>query len=75
VSIFRRKEPVREETIVWGPCCFCAQQIEPSAVDPCRVQVTTEGGKWQLWYAHAACFKERLKDPPDAPGFFDPAHF
>jgi len=62
-------------TVEFGPCCFCARDIEPSDVNPCRVQVSTAGGKWQVWMCHAACFKERIKSPPEAPGLMDPAHF
>jgi ribonuclease HI len=62
-------------TVAWGPCCFCALDIQPSDVDPCRVQVTTAGGKWQTWSCHATCFKQRIKNPPTAPTLFDPAHF
>jgi hypothetical protein len=32
-------------------------------------------GKWRVWFCHGACFCASLTDPPDAPGFFDPAHF
>ena len=61
-----------EPKIVWGPCCFCGDQIEPTAIDPCRVQVTTESGKWQVWYCHAACFKKRIVEHPMD---LSPAHF
>ena len=61
--------------VTWGPCCFCAQRIVPTTTDPCRVTVETQGEKWQLWFCHAACFNERLTDPPEAPGMFAPAHF
>jgi hypothetical protein len=47
----------------------------PEGLDPLRLTVETSEGKWQVWYAHAECFKARLVDLPDAPGFFDPAHF
>jgi hypothetical protein len=39
------------------------------------VEVSTAGGKWQMWFCHAACFKQRIVNPPDAPGLLDPAHF
>jgi len=61
--------------VEWGPCCFCGSDIKASAVDPCRVQVSTAGGKWQVWFCHATCFKQRIQNPPEAPGLFDPAHF
>jgi hypothetical protein len=55
--------------------CFCGQGIEPKSRDPLQVTAETADGKWQVWFAHAECFKERLVDPPDMPGFVDPAHF
>ena len=61
--------------VQWGPCCFCGLDIQPSDIDPCRVQVSTTRGKAQVWFCHAACFKQRIVDPPNAPGLFDPAHF
>ena len=62
-------------TIKFGPCCFCGKDIEGRPPDPCSVSVETAGGKWQVWSCHGACFKERLTNLPDHPGFFDPAHF
>lgn len=59
----------------FGPCCFCGMGIEESETDPCRVTVHTSAERWQVWFCHSACFRERLTDPPDAPGFFEPAHF
>jgi len=64
-----------ELKIKWGPCCFCGLQIADSAIDPCRVSVETASGKLQWWFCHAKCFKQRLANLPQAPGFFDPAHF
>jgi len=66
---------IEDVRIEWGPCCFCGLRIATTRIDPCRVTVETEEGKWQLWYCHAACFKERLAALPEHPGFFDPAHF
>ena len=62
-------------SVEWGPCCFCAQDIQPTATDPCTIQVTTADEKWQVWWCHGECFKARLTNPPEAPDFFDPAHF
>ena len=62
-------------SVKFGPCCFCGCDIESTGVDPCQVTVGTEAGKWQTWSCHARCFKARLTDPPEAPGFFEPAHF
>ena len=61
--------------VQWGPCCFCAKEIKEEGSDPCRVKVDTAQGKWQVWFCHGSCFRERLADLPDAPGFFEPAHF
>jgi hypothetical protein len=43
-----------------GPCCFCGEPIEHTAVDPCAVSVETEEGMTQAWFCHARCFKARL---------------
>jgi hypothetical protein len=64
-----------EPLIEWGPCCFCGNAITQSATDPCRVTVETEQGKWQVWFCHGDCFKQRLANRPELHGFFDPAHF
>jgi hypothetical protein len=37
------------------------------------VEPAEKEGKWQVWFCHAACFKDRLATLPDMPGFFDPA--
>jgi hypothetical protein len=63
------------EVEVHGICCFCAEKIARSATDPCRITVDTKGGKWQVWFCHGACFKDRLANLPDHPDFFSPAHF
>jgi hypothetical protein len=60
--------------VSFGPCCFCATPIETIDVDPCRVTVETVEGKWQVWTCHAACFKALIRNPPEAPNLFDPAH-
>jgi hypothetical protein len=64
--------PSELETVL-GPCCFCGKQIEPTNIDPCRVQVTTDTGKWQVWYCHASCFKERIVHLSEID--LSPAHF
>ena len=61
--------------IRFGPCCFCGKDIEAKDPDPCRVTVATGAGKWQVWSCHAACFRSRLAELPEAPGLFEPAHF
>ncbi len=61
--------------VEWGPCCFCGRDISPSEIDPCSVTVSTRGTKWQVWYCHADCFKDRLNSEPKFIGLFDPAHF
>jgi hypothetical protein len=60
--------------VVWGPCCFCGEDIAPSSVDPCRVTVETRAEKWQVWFSHAACFRSRIVLLPDGPDL-SPAHF
>ena len=63
--------------VAFGPCCFCGKEIEKQGPDPCWITVEPVNGKdrWQVWYCHGECFKARLAELPDAPGFFDPAHF
>lgn len=64
-----------EPLVQMGPCCFCAEPIQPADVDPCRVTVETRTGKWQVWFCHGDCFRSRLASLPNYPDFFDPAHF
>ena len=59
----------------WGPCCFCGGGITSNATDPCRITVETTGEKWQVWFCHGQCFKDRLVQTPDLLDFFAPAHF
>jgi hypothetical protein len=61
----------------FGLCCFCGKEIEKRGSDPCRVVVTPaeREDRWQVWFCHGACFRLHLATLPDAPGFFDPAHF
>jgi hypothetical protein len=58
----------------FGPCCFCGLPIAESKIDPCSVAVTTREEKWQVWYAHGECFRDRLNlDNPEmdlSPAFF-----
>jgi hypothetical protein len=61
--------------IDWGPCCFCGFEIFADAIDPCRLTVSTAAEKWQVWFCHAGCFKQRLFDSPETAGLFLPAHF
>ena len=61
--------------VKWGPCCFCGSGIDGTDTDPCRIEVTAATGKWQVWFCHGDCFKQRLTDLPEAPGLFEPAHF
>jgi hypothetical protein len=62
-------------SIKFGPCCFCARDIEKTGTDPCRITVVTASGKPQFWVCHGSCLREKLTDPPEAPGLFEPAHF
>ncbi len=61
--------------VEWGPCCFCGVLIVTTNIDPCRLTVATVEGKWQVWFCHSSCFKERLSDRPELMGLFSPAHF
>jgi hypothetical protein len=63
----------KEVKIGWGPCCFCGGEIEPNEIDPCSVTVETAGKKWQTWFVHAVCFKERIT--ADSNMDLSPAHF
>jgi hypothetical protein len=72
LDIFRRKR-TDEVKVAWGPCCFCGADIEPSDIDPCRVSVETASGKWQAWFCHSACFRDRITT--GAPIDLSPAHF
>jgi hypothetical protein len=56
-----------------GPCCFCGQRIERTAVDPCAVSVEAEEGLTQAWFCHGRCFKERLARSSDLD--LSPVHF
>ncbi len=63
-------------TVVFGgQCVFCGGVIEPGGRDPLQVTATTPDDKWEVWWAHAACFKSRITDPPEQEGFFTPTHF
>jgi hypothetical protein len=53
-----------EQKIVWGPCCFCGEQIAETEIDPCSIAVETAGKKWQTWFCHAKCFRQRLAPIP-----------
>jgi hypothetical protein len=61
--------------VEWGPCCFCGLTIDETETDPCSITVVTHAEKQQFWFCHAACFRGRLTDIPEAPGLFEPAHF
>ena len=66
----------QSQRVSFGPCCFCGQGIAETGTDPCQVTVSTaDKDKWQVWYSHGACFKERLAHLEQCPGFFDPAYF
>lgn len=67
----RRLSKQPNPKVAFGPCCFCGQEIQPTAIDPCRVTVATASERWQVWFCHGACFKERI--PSDL--FLEPAHF
>jgi len=52
-------------------CCFCGEEIEERAPDPCHLSVKTAGGMDQWWACHGKCFKERLSVDP----IFEPVIF
>lgn len=66
-------KPDKDVAVQWGPCCFCGQPIESNDVDPCSVQVSTVEEKWQVWFCHAACFRERIVSTGEMD--LSPAHF
>jgi hypothetical protein len=70
LSRFRRKAAVK---VAWGPCCFCGKDIQPSEIDPCRVTVETAAGKWQVWFCHSGCFRDRID--AGATVVLSPTHF
>ena len=37
-----RRDDHDEDSVKFGPCCFCGCDIESTGVDPCRVTVETE---------------------------------
>ena len=59
-----------DRKVGWGPCCFCGLDILTTDVDPCRVTVETQAKKWQNWFCHSSCFKQRLSDRPEHLGMF-----
>ena len=62
--------------VLFGPCCFCGNEIKEEGNDPCQVTVETDSGKRQVWFCHGDFFKALLTDIPEAgPDFFTPAHF
>ena len=65
----------RPSKVEWGPCCFCGLPIQANGTEPCHLQVSPTSRKWQMWFCHASCFKERLAKSAELMGLFDPAHF
>lgn len=49
-----------------GHVASAAGTLKRSLPNPLRLTAETSEGKWQVWFAHAACFKDKLIDPPDA---------
>lgn len=68
---FRWANVNAEKEVHFGPCCFCGEELVETELDPCRVTVETANGKWQVWFCHSACFRDRLVPEPH----FEPAHF
>ena len=58
------EEQSKEIEVQFGPCCFCGEDISQTDTDPCRVTVETVKGKWQAWYCHGKCFKEKIVEHP-----------
>lgn len=56
-----------------GPCCFCGRDIAVSEIDSCAVTVETAKAKWQTWFCHAECYKDRIVKHADTD--LTPAHF
>lgn len=71
----RRSSRDEKLSVKFGPCCFCARDIEEVGTDPCTVIVETATGEGQVWKCHASCFREKLCDPPESPGLFEPFYF
>ncbi|MGD0053026.1 MAG: hypothetical protein ABSD03_14585 [Vulcanimicrobiaceae bacterium] len=65
----------KPQVVFCGTCVFCGGTITENDVDPCQVVVETKSGGWQTWGCHAQCFKDRVVDPPGAPGAHEPAIF
>src|SRR5690349_20790827 len=57
----------KKPDVAFGPCCFCDRSIAKHDPDPCRITVETAAGKWQVWFCHGHCFRDRLAQPPEAP--------
>jgi len=58
------EEQSEKADIDFGPCCFCGKNIVSTNIDPCRITVETTSEKWQVWFCHGKCFKERIVDHP-----------
>jgi hypothetical protein len=71
---FHRKQAMR---LLRGDCEPAKGGPRPRRPpNPLRLTAETSDGKWQVWFAHASCFKDKLIDPPDAPpGFLTPHIF
>jgi hypothetical protein len=58
-------------------CLFCNQSIQPTAFDPCRLQVSTRADQTttkqqeQSFYCHAACLKAHAAIHPGNFYLFD----
>jgi len=61
-------------TVINSDRLFCGKQFEETALTLVRLRRNREQER-QTWFSHAACFRERLTDLPEMPGFFEPAHF
>ena len=68
---------VTETQGVPGLCCFCGDGIARESDDWGHLTITHKGdeSRWQLWYCHGSCFKQRLARAADVTDLFDPYFF
>jgi len=68
-----KKKHDNNKEVIFGPCCFCGLQIDQTDIDPCRITVETNKEKWQVWFCHSKCFKDRINKNAEID--LSPAHF
>ncbi|MCL4268047.1 MAG: hypothetical protein KJZ72_00810 [Anaerolineales bacterium] len=67
------EEKSKNTEVCFGLCCFCGEDIISTNIDPCRVTVETVSEKFQIWFCHAECFKNKIFKHPQID--LSPAHF